>query len=1437
MYTSSARYKEKVLENGRRWSCKLVINENTFTSLNTTTIKRGIVQGQDLSIGNTYVSSLETTIPDVDLNTASFQGQKAIIHIGLWLDDEGSEIEWIKMGVFNIKEANKDDKNMIITAYDNMMKANYGFSTKLSGNQKIQAIMNEQCANIGCSFSGGAEDITVDVSKLEGLKIIEVFQLLASLSGKNAYANRDGNIEFRFFSEVPNYTITPDRFSDPLTIGEKPVEVKRMICAINDEEQLTAGEEVGKTLSFSNQLMTQERLNSIFNNIIKPFSYRTCSINMVMGDPALDPGDIVNVKDKRGNIYKIPIFLNTITFTGGVSCTLEATATTEEQDNYSFQGTLTQKVERTYIEYLATKELVADTIIAYDGKFQQIETDFITVNQKITALEGEFEKINVDELTARIATIEQAYISKAEVEELYATKAEIGVLDADVSNIKTLLAGSTTTGDLQSIVINSKNAIIENGTIKNAMIESLAFDKITGIDINTTKLTVHSDDGKSTWMDNTIQISDATRVRVQIGKDASNDYNIYIWDKTGKLMFDATGVTADGIQRPIIRDDMVSDTANINGKKINIQSVVKEINNGTEKIKSSSVLYDPTGQTLNIAFNELITTVDGIDEKVESNTTQISVANGEISTLISKTTQMQTDLSSAQGNITDLSTKYNQMKQTVDSYGVTIGEHTSQITSVRNDLDNLEVGGRNLVLKSNNGGNGWTSSGYGIVTNLLLSKFSSNELGSKGNPILEQGETYTISIKAKIAKSSSIRWLGAWWSSAMQFANWVPIFDKAYVYIHTFIANQKNPTGTIHDILTIYIGPNEATRGTNTVYWVKIEKGNKATDWTPAPEDIESSITEVSDKQSSMQLDLDGFKTSVSNTYATKTQLNTVDGKFANYSTTTQMNSAIQQSASNIKLEASKTYATKNELTGKVDTSKVVSAINVSPESIKIQSSKITLEGIVTANNNFKILSDGSMESVNGKFSGSITATSGTIGGWNIDTTLLGSKFVSGVADGNRSGIAPGIDPNTHELKPSTGLCFWAGASYSTSLGHVDLDGAPFRVYGNGSVYANNVHLTGDITATSGKIGDFGINSYENGTYLMKGSGSAAAGMGGYQAFYAGSELSNSAPFRVSYDGKLVATNATITGIINGGSITSNTKINVTTDATIGNNLYVGQDQSVGSSRVKYVYFSNNTYLRKTLTSNYEYLHVVGSDNVSLAAGYHKSSVHAGISVVTADNIPSVNIYTNDGTSGIKPSVSLNNKDVNIYSSYAVRMTNGNGKTISFWSGSGSFGGFFTPISTENVDKVTLGTEDYRWHRLYSELGVYTPSDIRKKTNIREYDKRFEDMYMDLKPIIYDFKNDIGNSHCGLIAQWTKDAMINHGITDKEFGVFEYNSENDSYGIIYSEIPSLNMYMIQKTIKRVNAYDKEIAELKSEIARLQSKLDAYVNGTIEIKRA
>lgn len=57
-------------------------------------------------------------------------------------------------------------------------------------------------------------------------------------------------------------------------------------------------------------------------------------------------------------------------------------------------------------------------------------------------------------------------------------------------------------------------------------------------------------------------------------------------------------------------------------------------------------------------------------------------------------------------------------------------------------------------------------------------------------------------------------------------------------------------------------------------------------------------------------------------------------------------------------------------------TDKAIEAIANS--SIKLKANQITLEGIVTANGNFKILADGSIEAVNAKFSGDITGSTFT---------------------------------------------------------------------------------------------------------------------------------------------------------------------------------------------------------------------------------------------------------------------------------------------------------------------------------------------------------------------------------------------------------------------------------------------------------------------------
>ena len=81
---------------------------------------------------------------------------------------------------------------------------------------------------------------------------------------------------------------------------------------------------------------------------------------------------------------------------------------------------------------------------------------------------------------------------------------------------------------------------------------------------------------------------------------------------------------------------------------------------------------------------------------------------------------------------------------------------------------------------------------------------------------------------------------------------------------------------------------------------------------------------------------------------------------------------------------------TQENINSKVTKAEVISEINQSADEVKIKANKISLEGMVTANENFKILEDGSIESKNGSFSGNIYLQDGNkvIGGDGILTNL-----------------------------------------------------------------------------------------------------------------------------------------------------------------------------------------------------------------------------------------------------------------------------------------------------------------------------------------------------------------------------------------------------------------------------------------------------------------
>ena len=182
---------------------------------------------------------------------------------------------------------------------------------------------------------------------------------------------------------------------------------------------------------------------------------------------------------------------------------------------------------------------------------------------------------------------------------------------------------------------------------------------------------------------------------------------------------------------------------------------------------------------------------------------------------------------------------------TVDSkINTAKGEISQSITTVEGKIPTY-VGGRNLVLNTEGKlyrtfGSGATISEVDGATRLTWTGTSQNSMGEKLSVPLVVGETYTLSFEARGTITSPYIELYILTSSGANFNFTSALSDgvvtnefKKYTVTFEFTGNPsdrlfiggRGPSGT-------WLEVKDAT--------VKLEKGNIATDWSPAPEDMQS---------------------------------------------------------------------------------------------------------------------------------------------------------------------------------------------------------------------------------------------------------------------------------------------------------------------------------------------------------------------------------------------------------------------------------------------------------------------------------------------------------------------------------------------------------------------------------------------------------------------
>lgn len=551
---------------------------------------------EGIQIGSAVAAKIELTVKRIN---ELFENTEIPIEIGLKLPS--GKYEYIPLGFFTAEHPTLDQATTTFTAYDRMMKTTGVYVSELTYPASAESVLKEISTGCGvpCNVSG-LNGITIDTAPV-GYTYREVIGYIASLAGGFACVDRTGTIVIKWY-EDNGYTINESRIMT-FEKNESDYHLDYLTCNVDSNTSFTVGSGT-LGITFDNPLTTEEKLNSVYKKV-RGFAYRGASLK-TLGDIRLDPWDIVTVEE-LGKIYKVPVMNITQEYDGGLAMTITAYGKTETETETDYKGPSTKLVERTYEEMMLTKELVSKKVDAEWVKANTVTAEtIVSVNNELQYIKNNYLKSN--EADIKFATIEEEKVIKSDIEQLNVKYEKVGILDGDVAGIKTLMFGSATGESITTDFANSVISMIGIAQIKDSMIDSLDAKKIKALDIDTTDVKVHSKDGKSQWTDNTIQISDSTRLRVQIGKDASGDYNMYVWDVKGNLMFDALGLTEQGVQREIIRNDMVKEDANISAGKLDIASLFNVINNdGTHTLKSNKIYLDDAAQTLNVLLQDIKT--------------------------------------------------------------------------------------------------------------------------------------------------------------------------------------------------------------------------------------------------------------------------------------------------------------------------------------------------------------------------------------------------------------------------------------------------------------------------------------------------------------------------------------------------------------------------------------------------------------------------------------------------------------------------------------------------------------------------------------------------------------------------------------------------------------------------------------------------------------
>ena len=1027
--------------------------------------------------------------------------------------------------------------------------------------------------------------------------------------------------------------------------------------------------------------------------------------------------------------------------------------------------------------------------------------------------------------------------------------------------------------------------------------------------------------------------SGCDKLNLMVGvSDTSAAYNVYFTE----IMVVKGNKSSDWTPAP---EDTQSQIDNITEITTSHTTSISMMQGQISSLISEDTTFKGNYDALLSRYNTTVATVDSMKTTIGEHTTILNNQNDSIAAVTTKANTIESNLAGTTQTVSEVKSNLAGTQERVTKVETSLTGLTTRVSSTETNLANLEIGGRNLVLRSKDftsGDDYWyingnyrksidddgftvvsiSRSGAGLEWNRIIPHaFIPVEEMHRGiivsfdfmcDKVSELDRGCICALQTYNSGGGRIGWYESQdILSGTQCKLSAPLSDGKWIRVQVPFSegDLKKTYGSSNAVAYTSVSLQLVSNGSIHFKKVKIEYGSKATDYTEAPEDVDQQITAVETIASQTA---DKFN------WLVKSGTNSTDFELTDRTATLV--------ASAINMNGLVTFSGLNtDLQNTINNKTNVSYLKFSSGGNKQGFFKIATLQVKQnyANQNIifgvnhrehgytecriKFSNSGNTDPGMGSFKQTGTPTRA----WRIIKTATSTwdlylaktdswdggrviKFDNPYGDGvlvTWSGASADLPDGaiiaeqmiTDQTTIDGGIITTgylsadriAGGSITAdkiatdaikSRGYVANSTGSFLNLKDGSFDSKYLKwdASGKITAKGGTIGKYKITDQ----WLVTGSGSTCTGIGGNQAFWAGADSSDSAPFRVGYDGKFVSSNADISGKISAtsGKIgrydITNTYLKTGSGSTCSG---IGSDDcafwagGTNSQDSNFVVSYNGSVLVNNLTCNDRNsndaliitggalsIHSVNNSTYLSSTGfefewggdYRILSVGDGVkcyrNLYATDFIADGWLYASEvHTSG---AVVIASDSESFYWAHGYQIARGT-----------SWGG------------VCVG-DDSQQLRLYGSSiwaahGIST-SDENLKENFTTLDQ-YEDFYMNLNPIGFNYIGDYDGkkTHFGFGAHKTEDILESEGYDSDKFAVVthrplvqediekRFGKDIDvdietEYGVSYTEFIALNTHMIQKTRKdllyqagKIDIHEAIINDLQFKIAKMEKKIE------------